>query len=73
MRSNKIIIDVLFIVLTAVILTGLDYLELLEKNIGYALIPILATYFLGQQVERRYSNFKTCNSINNPYLLKNDL
>lgn len=58
MRSNKIIIDVLFIVLTAVILTGLDYLELLEKNIGYALIPILATYFLGQQVERRFSNTK---------------
>ncbi|WP_321515691.1 hypothetical protein [Marinifilum fragile] len=58
MRRNKIIIDVLFIVLTAVILTGLDYFELLEKNIGYALIPILAAYFLGQQIERRFSKTK---------------
>lgn len=56
MRKNKIIIDVLFIVLTAIILTGLDYFELLENYIGYALVPILAAYFLGQQVERKFRN-----------------
>jgi len=58
MRRNKIVIDVLFIVLTAIILTGLDYFELLENFIGYALVPILVAYFLGQQVERRFSNTK---------------
>lgn len=56
MRKNKIIIDVLFIVLTAIILAGLDYFELLENYIGYALVPILTAYFLGQQVERRFRN-----------------
>ncbi|MCY1633967.1 hypothetical protein [Marinifilum sp. D737] len=56
MKRNKIVIDVLFIVLTAIILTGLDYFELLENYIGYALIPVLGAYFLGQQVERRFKN-----------------
>ncbi|WP_321308970.1 hypothetical protein [Marinifilum fragile] len=58
MMKNKIIIDVLFVVLIAIILTGLNYFELLEKYVGYVLIPILAAYFLGQQVERRFSNTK---------------
>jgi hypothetical protein len=54
MIKNKIIIDILFIALTAIILTGLDYLELLEKYSGYVLIPIVAAYYIGQQIERKF-------------------
>lgn len=56
MRRNKIIIDVLFVILITLILTGLDHFELLENYIGYALIPILAAYFIGQQIERKFKN-----------------
>ena len=42
------VVDVVFIVLSAVILTVLNQYGLLEKHISFALIPILIAYFLGQ-------------------------
>ena len=60
MKIKKTILDVIFIALSAVILIGLNEARLLEKNIGYALFPILTAYFLGQYSSKKYDMIKIC-------------
>ena len=56
MNKKKIIFDVAFIVLSAIILTVLVESELIGKYIGFALVPILIAYYFGQFVERKTRN-----------------
>ena len=56
MKKKKIIFDLLFVLISAIFLTVLNHYGLLEKYVGYALIPLLAAYFIGQQVERKFIN-----------------
>ena len=53
MNKQKIIFDVAFIIIAAVTLIVLVETALIEKYIGFALIPILIAYYLGQFVERK--------------------
>ena len=53
MNKKKIIFDLVFIVIAAVILIILIDTGLIEKYIGFALIPILIAYYIGQFVERK--------------------
>jgi len=53
MNKKKIIFDLAFIVIAAVILDVLVESGLIENYIGFALIPILMAYYLGQFVERK--------------------
>jgi hypothetical protein len=55
MNKKKIMFDLIFIVMAAIILTVLIEFGLIEKYIGFALIPILIAYYLGQFVERKTS------------------
>jgi len=52
-NKRKLLIDASFIVIAAVILVVLVENGIIEKNIGFALIPILIAYYLGQFVERK--------------------
>jgi len=54
MKTKKTIYDVLFILISGIILIVLDEYGLLEKHAGFALIPILIAYFAGQFVERKF-------------------
>lgn len=53
MNRKKIIFDLVFIVIAAVILVAFVESGLIEKYIGFALIPILMAYYIGQFVERK--------------------
>ncbi len=50
---KKIIFDIIFIVISTVILVLFSEFGLLEKYIGFALIPIMIAYYLGQFIERK--------------------
>ena len=56
MNAKKTIFDVIFIVVTAVILIVLNKYGTIEKHMGYLLIPFLIAYFLGKFVERETGN-----------------
>jgi len=58
MKMKKIIFDVIFIIISAVILTILDHYGLLDKYVGFALIPILTAYYLGQYSGKRFKTSK---------------
>ncbi|RZK02462.1 MAG: hypothetical protein EOO46_18530 [Flavobacterium sp.] len=51
---NKTTFGLLFIVISAGILLILNHFGYLEKYSAFALIPILAAYFLGQFSERKF-------------------
>jgi hypothetical protein len=51
---NKRIFDGVFILGSAAVLVVLQETIGLEKYIPFALIPILAAYFLGQYAERKF-------------------
>ena len=51
---KKRIFDMIFIIISAIILTALLEYDLIEKYIGFALIPILIAYQLGQYSERKF-------------------
>lgn len=53
MNKKKLVFDFIFIVIATIILIVLNGYGLLEKYRGFALIPILIAYFLGQFVERK--------------------
>lgn len=53
MKKKKVVIDIIFIVIAAVILTVLTQFDLTCKYFGFTLIPILVAYFLGQFIERK--------------------
>jgi hypothetical protein len=52
--KRKILVDILFIVISTTVLIGLIEYGLLEKYIGFSLIPILIAYFLGQFVKSKF-------------------
>ena len=51
---KKRFFDIIFIIISAIILLVLIEYELLEKYIGFGLIPILIAYQLGQYSERKF-------------------
>jgi len=51
---NKRIFDIIFIIISAIILIILIEFDIIEKYIGFALIPILIAYQLGQYSERKF-------------------
>ena len=53
MNKKKIIFDAAFIIIAAAILIIFVEYELIEKYIGFALIPIIIAYYFGQYVERK--------------------
>jgi len=55
---KKRIFDIIFIIISAIILIILTEYDLLEKNIGFSLIPILIAYQLGQYSERKFKKKK---------------
>ena len=46
--------DMIVIVLIAIFLTTLSYLDLLEKSAKFMLIPILAFYYIGQYSVKKF-------------------
>ena len=51
---KKRIFDVIFIIISAILLIVLIEYGLIEKYKSFALIPILIAYLLGQYSERRF-------------------
>jgi hypothetical protein len=51
---KKRIVDLIFIVVSAFVLIVLSEYEVLEKYVGFSLIPILMAYFFGQYSERKF-------------------
>ena len=54
MKNKKIIFDMIFIVISGVILISLNHFGFLEKYSGFALLPILIAYYIGQYTGRKY-------------------
>lgn len=52
---KKIYFDILMIVLMAVLLLTLDYLELLEESAKFGVVALIAFYGLGQYSQRKFS------------------
>ncbi len=48
--------DLIFIIVSALFLIGLIQFDLIEKHIGFALIPLLIAYHLGKYVERKFKD-----------------
>jgi len=55
---NKTTFNIIVIITIAVGLTVLNQFELIDGLLKFALIPILAFYFLGQYAERKYGRQK---------------
>jgi len=53
MNKKKLLFNFIFVVVSAIILTVLIEFGLMEKYLGFALIPILLAYYLGQYIERK--------------------
>ena len=53
MNAKKIVFDLIFIVITAVVLIVLNGYGIIEKYSAYLLIPLMIAYFLGKFVERK--------------------
>ena len=53
MNKKKVIFFMIFLILAAIGLTILIELELVEKYIGFGLIPLIIAYQLGQYSERK--------------------
>ena len=51
---RKFFFDIIFIVISTIILIILLEYGLMEKYIGFALIPILIAYYIGQYSERKF-------------------
>ena len=54
MKRKKRTFDAIFIIISAVLLIVLSEFGLLEKYVGFSLIPILIAYQLGQYSERKF-------------------
>ncbi len=54
MKIQKRTFDILFIIISAIILILLSQYGLLEKYIAFSLIPVLLAYRLGQYSERKF-------------------
>lgn len=53
MNKKKLIFNLIFIVVSTIILIVLNEFELIETHIGFSLLPIIIAYFVGQLVERK--------------------
>jgi len=53
-KMNKHLFDIIFITVSATLLIIFVETNVIEKFIGFALIPILIAYFLGQYAERKF-------------------
>jgi hypothetical protein len=58
LKFNKKAFDLIFIIITGIVLITLDEKNLLENNLGYAPIPIICAYYLGQYSERIFNKPK---------------
>ncbi len=56
MDFKKRIFDIIFIVVSALFLIALIEFNLIEKYLGYALLPIITAYYLGKYSEKRLKN-----------------
>ena len=54
MKRKKRTFDAIFIIISAVLLIVLSEFGLLEKYVGFSLIPILIAYQIGQFSERKF-------------------
>lgn len=46
--------DIIVILLIALLLTILSYLNFVDESVKYMFIPLLAIYFIGQYSQRRF-------------------
>lgn len=53
---NKIYFGMLFLIIATVIILILNHYDLIADFGEFALIPILAAYFIGQYSERKYGH-----------------
>ena len=53
---KKRIFDIVFVIISTVILIALSEYGLLEKYMAFSLIPILIAYVLGKYSERKFKN-----------------
>jgi hypothetical protein len=53
-QMKKRTFDIIVIVLIAIFLIFLNQFDLLEKSAKFMFIPILAFYYVGQYVERKF-------------------
>ncbi len=56
MNIKKRTFDLIFVLVSAIILLILSEYGLLEKYIAFSLIPILIAYQVGQYSERKFKN-----------------
>lgn len=56
MKISKKEFDIIFTVVSAIIIITLMKFDLVEKNIGFALIPILMAYHIGKYSERKFKD-----------------
>ncbi len=54
MKKKRIIFDLAFILVATIILFVFDKYGLLSKHSGFALIPLLIAYQLGQYKEKKF-------------------
>ena len=54
MKMTKKVFDLIFIILSASILTTLSEYDFLEKNMTFTFIPVLIAYYLGQYSQTKF-------------------
>jgi len=59
MKTTKRVFDLIFIIISALILITLSEYGLLEKHMAFSLIPVLIAYFLGQYSQRKLTQSGT--------------
>jgi predicted membrane protein len=59
MKTTKRAFDLIFIIISALILITLSEYGLLEKHMAFLLIPVLIAYFLGQYSQRKLTQSGT--------------
>tara|TARA_B110000483_G_scaffold206962_1_gene251627 strand:+ start:776 stop:970 length:195 start_codon:yes stop_codon:yes gene_type:complete len=59
MKTTKRVFDLIFIIISALILMTLSEHGLLEKYTAFLLIPVLIAYYLGQYSERKFTQSGT--------------
>ena len=54
MKMTKRVFDIIFIIISALILVVFSEYGFLEKNMAFSIIPILIAYYLGQYSHIRF-------------------
>jgi predicted membrane protein len=55
MKTTKRAFDLIFIIISALILITFSEYGFLEGHMGFLLIPVLIAYYLGQYSERKFT------------------